>query len=273
VDVIDNVPTDRIEKLRKRSDVTVVSRPGLRVLFLVLPPNRAPFSDPNVRQAIDLALDRGELVRKALDGFGTPSVELVPPAVLGYNTDLAPEPPDRARAKELLRKAGYPNGLHLRLDGPRDRYVNGLGVMTELARQLAEVGVSVDTRALPKEEFFSLVEQSRSPFFLYSWSCDTLHAGEVLDEVVRTPRSPGSLNVAGFSDPRIDELIDAADASPSLHERGILLSEALAFVAQKRAILPVLIQHESFGFSDRIEWHPSLEMALRVWEMKRTSVD
>lgn len=266
-DVIDNLPPDQIPELRRHSEISVVSRPGLRVLFLVLRMDQPPFSNAFVREAIDLAIDRDQLVATALHGFGASTYELVPPAVFGYNSHLDPPKPDRSRAAELLKAGGFPGGFRTRLHGPTNRYVNGPGIMQEVARQLGEVGIRVDIDARPKEQFFSLVDTPEPRFFLYGWSCETAQAGEVLDELVRTP-APGSLNVASFSDPKLDELIDKADHSPSIRERSRFLSSALARVAGTHAFLPLLIQSESFASSRRLAWEPSLDMAFHASEVK-----
>ena len=266
-DVVENVPLARIGALRRDPTLHVVSRPGLRVLFLALRVDEPPFSSAPLREAIDLALDRDELVRRALGGFGSPAAELVPATVLGYNPDLHVTVADRARARDRLRAAGYPSGLKLRLDGPGDRYVGGPEIMREVARQLQEVGVAVEVNVMPKERFFSLADSGRYQLLLYGWSCETIQAGEALDELIRTPRSGAPPNPEFLSDPALDRLIDEADAAASLDSRSQLLREALARVAELRPIVPLVVQNESFAFSSRIEWDPSLDMALHVADM------
>jgi hypothetical protein len=52
----------------------------------------------------------------------------------------------------------------VRLDGPSDRYVNGLEILAEVARQLAEVGIRAEVHPLPKADFFAERAARRSPF-------------------------------------------------------------------------------------------------------------
>ncbi len=65
-----------------------MSGAGLRVIFLGLRVDRPPFSDPRVREAIDLALDRDELVRRTLSGRAKPATQLVPPSIVGFDPAL-----------------------------------------------------------------------------------------------------------------------------------------------------------------------------------------
>jgi hypothetical protein len=63
-----------------------------------------------------------------------------------------------ARARALLATAGHAAGLEVRLDGPRNRYVSGVAILDELARQLGATSVRATFNAIDKREFFSLIE-------------------------------------------------------------------------------------------------------------------
>jgi len=269
-DIVDNVPTEQIDLLRRSGTLRVVNRPSLRVLFLALRVDEPPFSNPLVREALDLALDRDELVKRAMGGFGAPSAQLVPPLVVGYNPAIPVTAPNPKRARELLRAAGYPAGFSVRLDGPTNRYPAGAEIMSEVARQLAEIGVKVDVRGKPKEEFFAQLDSGKYQLLLYGWSCETVQAGEALDELIRTAPAGAAPNLVHFSDPAIDRLIDAADRSSSIFERSALLAQGLAAVAKARPVVPLAIQNESFAYSsERVEWDPSLDMALHIADVHR----
>jgi peptide/nickel transport system substrate-binding protein len=56
VDVVDEVPLERVDALRAEKAIRVFSGPSLRVLFLTLRVTDPPFSDPRVREAVDVAL-------------------------------------------------------------------------------------------------------------------------------------------------------------------------------------------------------------------------
>lgn len=267
-DVADNVPASHFSDLAGRKDVEVVSRPGPRVLFLVLRVDRPPFANPLVREAIDVALDRGEIVRRSLGGFAKPAWQLVPAMVLGYDTSIREPAHDVARARRLMSEAGFAGGFDVTLEGPSNRYVNGPELMHEVARQLAGIGVRVAVHAIPKERFFPLVDTGRYEFLLYGWSCETVQAGEALDVLIRSPRPPRDANVAFFSDAKADALIDQANREASLETRARLLSRALARVAETRPVIPLVVQNESFVVSKRVEWSPALDVALRVSDVK-----
>ena len=263
-DAADQVPLDRIDGLSRRPGLRVVSGAGLRVLFLVLRADRAPFSDPRVREAIDLGLDRSELVRRALAGLATPATQLVPPSIVGFNPALALPPPDRGRARALLAAAGHRAGLVLSLDGPSNRYVSDVAILTELARQLGEIGVRVTVNALDKRDFFPLIEGGRSKMHLLGYSCESGDAGDLLGALLHssTGGALGSLNSLGLSDPELDRLIDSADRARTDSARAHQLRLAIARAAGLRAALPLIVQTEAVVLSRRLEWNPPFNMAL-----------
>ena len=240
-DAADHVPLEEVERLSRNPAVRVVSGAGLRVLFLGLRVDRPPFSDPRVREAIDLALDREELVRRALGGRAEPATQLVPPSIVGFDPALRLPPPDPARARALLASAGHPHGLDVRLDGPSNRYVNDVAILRELARQLGEVGVRVTVNAIDKREFFPLIERGDSAMHLLGWACESGDAGDVLGRpaALRHGRPARQPELARARRPRAGRAASRrADRARTDRERARRLRLAVARVAGLRAALP-----------------------------------
>ena len=269
-DAADHVPLEEVERLSRNPSVRVVLGTGLRVLFLGLRVDRPPFSDPRVREAIDLAVDREELARRALGGRVEPATQLVPPSIVGFDPALRRPPPDPARSRFLLAAAGHPRGLDVRLDGPSNRYVNDVAILRELARQLGEVGVRVVVNALDKREFFPLIERGESAMHLLGWACESGDAGDVLGSLTHSATGGplGSLNSLGLADPALDALIGAADQARTDRERGRQLRLAVARVAELRAALPLVVQTEAVVLSRRLAWDAPLNMALSPEDLR-----
>jgi len=269
-DAADHVPLEEVERLSRSPAVRVVSGAGLRVLFLGLRVDRPPLSDPRVREAIDLAVDRGELARRALGGRAEPATQLVPPSIVGFDPALRLPPPDPARARALLASAGHPHGLDVRLDGPSNRYVNDVAILGELARQLGEVGVRVAVNAIDKREFFPLIERGDSAMHLLGWACESGDAGDVLGSLAHSATGGplGSLNSLGLADRALDELIGDADRARTDRERARRLRLAVARVAGLRAALPLVVQTEAVVLSRRLAWEAPLNMALSPEDLR-----
>ena len=103
---------------------------------------RGPLADIRVRQALNLAVDKNELIRYAAMGNGTPIATLSMPGEVGHNPRLTPYPYDPARSRRLLKEAGYPKDFKLRIlavqQSERDAKIikaqlQAIGVVAELA--------------------------------------------------------------------------------------------------------------------------------------------
>lgn len=266
----DRVPAGELEHLEGRTDVRLVSRPSLRILFLALRPDRAPFSDPRVREAIDLALDREQLVARALGGHGQPASQIVPTAVVGHDAELRVTRPDRQRSRQLLAAAGLRPGTELRLHGTNNRYVGDAQLLDEVARQLGEVGLRVRVQALDKARFFPLVEAGRSDFYLLGWLCESGSASDVLGSLLhsRQPGGLGAYNTLGLADAELDRLTEAADATHQPNDRALLLKQALRRVHELRVTLPLVQPHNSFVISRRLDWEVPELLSLRAEHLR-----
>jgi peptide/nickel transport system substrate-binding protein len=98
-------------------------------------------SDPRVRQALNLAVDRAVIVQGIVGKYGEPTSE--PELGLGYSASLNNYYSyDPQKAKQLLAAAGYPNGFTLSVVSWVDPSV-GSTVLEAVAKYLAAVGVTL----------------------------------------------------------------------------------------------------------------------------------
>jgi peptide/nickel transport system substrate-binding protein len=269
-EIADEPPPELVAALRGRPDVRVITLDSPEALFLCPRLDRKPFSDPRVREAFDLALDRDEIVLRAARGAAEPAGQIVPHTIVGHDPQLQKTRLDRERARKLLREAGYAAGLTVRLDGPYNRYANDRRILDEVARELAEVGVTVAVNALDKAEFYKLIDSGASDLHLLGWSCSNGDAGDILEGLLhsRQGQTLGVWNTLGLSDPALDRLIDASIASPSKVERYRYLRQATDRVAEIRAVLPLVFPTVSFVASPTVEWEPPLDAVLRPAEVR-----
>ena len=111
LDAVPVLPYQQIDDLKKRKDLQV--RTGLApdapwYLFYVNF-NHPYLSQVDFRKAMAYALDRKEITKAAVWGYGTPTFSVIPPMLPAYSPELEKMAPqyDPAKAKEFLRKTGY----------------------------------------------------------------------------------------------------------------------------------------------------------------------
>ncbi len=258
LDVVDGLAIERVAQLENDPRVRVYHGSGNRLLLLCMRVAGGPLSDPRLRQAIDRAIDRDELVDRVYGGRAEVAPQVIHPHVVGYDPERRPEKSDRALARALLARAGFPNGFEIRLDGPNNRYAGDVELLDEVRRQLGLVGIRVTVAAADKVEFFALVDSGGSNFHLLGWAFDTGEAGDALAQLFHTPRTGllGTANAMGLADPELDALIDRARGSRGAEERAGLLRNAARRAAEHRSVIPLVIQPEALATSRRLVWQP-----------------
>jgi peptide/nickel transport system substrate-binding protein len=267
----DAVPLDAWKRLAADPRFRLVVGMGHRVIYLGLRVDRPPFDDPRVREAIDLALDRQAIVDRVLLGRGGVANQLLPVGVVGHVPDLPPPRLDRDRARALLAAAGLRPGYRLRLDGPNNRYVRDTPILAEVARQLAEVGLSVEVNALDKVDFFELLGARRSSFHLLGWASEAGDGGDALDILFRAgpDKGAGRLDTTGLVDAELTRLNLEAQSSTNLQARAGVLRRAFARLAALRPIVPLVVQPEAVLYDPRqVRWDPPVNLAVRPGDIR-----
>jgi len=104
----------------------------------------SPWRDVRLRQAVNFAINREDLIRYGAKGNGVIIPALISPHQFGYDPNLAPYPFEPVKTRDLLREAGYPNGLSLTLIAPEELEVQA----TVVSKMLEQIGLKVELRIL-----------------------------------------------------------------------------------------------------------------------------
>jgi peptide/nickel transport system substrate-binding protein len=136
-----------------------------------------------LRQALNYAINREDLIRYATKGNGVIIPALMPERAVGYDPDLAPYPFDPGKAQQLLREAGYPSGRPLILIATEDLEVQA----TVVSKMLEQVGLMVELQMLDaatytaKTNLGSLDQPpEQQPWDIALWSFEDVTGGMAL---------------------------------------------------------------------------------------------
>jgi peptide/nickel transport system substrate-binding protein len=168
--------------------------------------SKAPFDNPKVREAVNYALNRKEIVDAALFGAGVPGGPLSP-ALKSWALDVKEYScytPDPAKAQALLKESGVALPITVTMNVlPRQDIKDIAQVVQE---QLNKVGFKVELKNQEQGQFIQ--DWRNSNFELFA----SLNAGnpDPDEYFYRTFRTGGSTNVYKYSDAEIDQLLDSA---------------------------------------------------------------
>ena len=262
VDLIDQVPTADVARLRGDPLVRLSETNSLRLIYIAMDQVRAdgspfvtdkdghkldrnPFRDARVRRALFLAVDRLAEVDRVMEGVGLPTLQFMPPGASGYAPDLLPGPADLPAARQLLAEAGYPQGFRVQLNGSNDRYPNDARILQALAQMWSRLGLTVIVEAQPYSVFISRSTRREFSLFLGSWGSSTGESLTSMRSVVATPdaeRGLGFVNRAAYSNRELDEVLLTAMRELDDGKRDALVQRASHILANDAGIIPVHLQ-------------------------------
>ena len=119
---------------------------------MVMRTDTAPFDNPKVRKAVRLAVDRQELVDLVMDGAATVSCDTPVAPSDQYRLDMDC-PQDISKAKNLLREAGYPNGIEMVIHvSTKEPTWPTIGEV--LQQQFAKAGIKAEVKMTPSKSYW-----------------------------------------------------------------------------------------------------------------------
>lgn len=173
---------------------------------------------PQLRRALNDALDRERLIRYVLRGTAVPARGILPPPLAsGTDSQCRFDP---ARAEQLLADAGYPGGKGL----PVLRLVlspsmRSLSVAEAVQQQWAEIGVRVELQQVEFPRLLAMVRAGELSLWRTSWIADYPDAENFLALFVSRNCAPNGPNTTHYRNRRIDSLYEAAIRTSDAEDR------------------------------------------------------
>lgn len=219
------------KKNKKLDKKNIVYRgvPDASVTILVLNTTKpGPLQKVEVRQAIRSAIDIPTLIKES-NIPATPVSQLLVKLLPGHNPEINTPKRDLEKAKELLAKAGYPNGLTLELvdGGDTSNIYKSL-----LPKQLAEAGITIKHRSI--SDFSTYLDELFSgniEIGALSYSSDTLDGADVF--------SATTLQLELYQSEKLENLISEASKTTDTKKRLSLLQDAGVYVNQEVPVIPL----------------------------------
>jgi oligopeptide transport system substrate-binding protein len=253
--ITDSLPVSRIDAYRRASPPVLRVDPYLATYFYRINTQRAFLSDPRVRRALAMAVDRRAIVDKLLRGGQSPAAAFTPPGMEGY--DPGPLlPTDFAAARALLAAAGHPGGsglpvFHLSLNNSETHRLIAEAVQQTWQREL---GVRVDI--LNQENKTMLAARRTGDYELMrsDWVADYPDPSTFLD----VWRGNSGNNYTGWTQPDYDAALFAADRTADAAERRKLWLKAETELLNAAPIIPIFFYTHAFLLRPSVQgWYPN----------------
>jgi peptide/nickel transport system substrate-binding protein len=214
VDIATDVDAKDIPGLRGDANLVVSEmKPAARWTALQWRVDEPPFNNKALRQAIALAIDRNEIRDVLLRGFGEPARGPVSPGLWWSDPAFRGIGHDLDAARKKLAEAGYPNGFRARFVVENTpQWIR----QTELLQaQLQKINVGLDIEPVNPADAYSRIVAKKTNWTHTRWA----QRADPNGLLYILFHSKGHANTTGYSNPKVDEILDQAAAIYEVQRR------------------------------------------------------
>ena len=242
VDFIAPVPPTDLDRIRNNDKVDLITMSGTRIITFQLNQERRPeFKDKRVRQAIVHAVNNEGIVQKIMKGFGTASGQQSPVGYLGHVASIKPRY-DLAKAKQLMKEAGYEQGFSVTMMAPNNRYINDDKIAQAVSSMLARINIKVDLKTMPKAQYWPKFDERAADIMMIGWHSDTEDSSNFTEFLAMCPDKEtgyGQYNSGNYCNKEIDKLILASQGETDEGKRAAMLQQVEQMLYDDAAFVPL----------------------------------
>jgi len=255
---------DDLPKITQDTNLTVLSEPGLNVGYLAMnmgadtPGYQKEFGDVRVRQAVNYAINKESIVNNLYKGTAVVASNPIPPTLWGFNDAVQAYPYDPAKAKELLKAAGYPNGFKTKLWAmpvSRPYMFDPKAIATAIQADLKNVGIDAEIVTYDWSTYLQKTEAGEHPMALLGWTADYADPDDflyvLLDSDNATVGSAG--NIAFYRNATVHKLNIEAQQTTDLATRISLYKQVQQIVHDDAPWVPLAYAKQTLVFASNVK--------------------
>lgn len=242
-------PVDIVD-LQKNPNLQVVRGPSVSIRYLLFNVTQPPVDNALVRQAIAYAVDREAICERVFSGLNAPIYTMVPEGLppAGASIPVFPKR-DLAKARELLRQAGYSEAKPLEVNlwyTPTHYGTTEADVAAVLKQAIEETGlVKVTIQSLEWAAYVQRMSQGGFDMFLLGWYPDYLEASNYLAPwTTESPESLGTFFNRHLRYPVYKELMTKALTTLDEAERAKIYQEIQRMSAEDVPWIPLWANYQ-----------------------------
>jgi peptide/nickel transport system substrate-binding protein len=253
IQIAQSIPPHLRERIEKNPNTKIAAVDTVEIMFLAMSPKFKPWDNKLLRQAVCYAIDRDTIITTLLKGEATRLDGPIGPGQYGYNPSLKPKyeyNPEKAR--QLLKQAGFPNGVDVDFYTPVGRYTLDKQITEAMVPMLNAVGIRAKLQTPEWATLWANVQAGKVPFY-YMGRGSVIDPSAALAQYFETGVSPR----IGYSNPKLDRLLAMERQTFDPVKRKKVLSEAMSFVTEE-APAHFLWRHQLlYGIAKNVDYKPT----------------
>ena len=245
VDIVYTIEPQDYERMKAENKVQLLRDKTLSTNYIGFNTQKAPYDKVEVRQAINHALNVDEIVKHVLLNIGEKATSPISNLVWGANTELKGYAFDVNKAKELLTKAGLPNGFKTTIwtnDNP-----TRMKIAEVVQSQLKKINIDVTIEVVEWGKYLADTAAGKHDMFILGWVAVTGDADYGLFPLFHSSQfgSPGNRTM--YKNDKVDQLLDKGRTTGNQADRLAAYKEAQQIILQDAPWLFLNIGEEVNG--------------------------
>lgn len=241
IDLADGINPSDGEQIEGNADLQLFERPSMNVGYLGLTVTREPFDKKEVRQAMNHAINKEEIIDAFFEGRADIAVNPIPESIEGYNEDIEGYDYDPEKAKELLKEAGLEDGFDMELWAmpvPRPYMPDGEKVAEVIQKNLADVGITAEIVTHEWATYLELAEKGDADAFMLGWTGDNGDADNFIYALLDEDNI-GSNNYTYFKNDEMHDLLIDAQTEVDEEKRIEMYKESQEIINEEAPWVPI----------------------------------
>ena len=231
-----------VAEAAKDSSLKVEKTDAFMTAFLAINSQHPPLDKPEVRQAINLAVDKDTYLKTVFEGSARAANGPYPPNTWGYASDLPAYKHNAAEAKELLAKAGLKDGFKTTIwTRPSGSLLNpnpNAGAQL-LQNDLAAVGIKAEIKVIEWGELIRRAKTGEHDLLFMGWAGDNGDPDNFLTPQFSCASVKSGTNFARYCDEGLDKLISQGKAVTDQEKRSKLYHQAQEQIHKQALWVPL----------------------------------
>ncbi len=267
VHLVNNVPPDAVDRIKKNSNLQVLASPTNRIDAMYMHCGRPPFNNLKARLAVAHGIDRKAIVSSIMGGLVELADQPFPPGTDGVQGEtFKPYEFDLAKAKRYFSEAGLTNGTKIKLGGPVGRYTNDKQVVTAVASMLSDIGFQPELEQLGFGVYYPKVTAGDYDMFYLGWSTPAYDPVDFQE--VYTGFGPDNAGATHFVEhnAKLLELFRLANTATSDQEATRHNKELAHLIWDNQPIVHLFYEPNLTGVSKKLQgWKPRRDTYVYLW--------
>ena len=255
-------PAD-VDALKADPNLQLLTKPGFNLGYIaynVMPVLKGqtaanPLSDLRVREALDMSVNKQQIIDSVYQGAGQLAVNAMPPTQWSYDDTIKDAAYNPEKAKELLKAAGVKEGTEITLWAmPVQRPYNpNAKLMAEMLQSdWAKIGLKVKIVSYEWGEYIKRTKNGEHDVSLIGWTGDNGDPDNWLGTLYSCDAIGGN-NYSMWCDPAYDKLIKQAKVVTDHEQRTVLYKQAQQLLKAQVPITPVAHSTVNQPLSAKVE--------------------